>query len=151
MTVTDGAPVLVGDTGAVLTGLYDADNTQSLEQCTLTDSAEQPQGGTLFVVSDGVTATMEGTLQTDGPILSPIVQVNISCQIEDAFPVIDFLKLGSGIDESALLDLRSDEHFMSGHREREGIDVLGVVGERALEGVATVRCRDGDALQVVVA
>ena len=151
MTVADGSLVLVGNAGTVLAGLYEGDNAQTFEQRTLTDSTEQAQGGTLFVVSDGVTLTMEGTLQIDGPILSPIVQVDISCQIEDAFSIIDAGKLAGRIDEPALLGLWGDSDFMSGHRKREGIDVLGVVGERTLEGVATVRCRDGDALQVVVA
>ena len=99
---------------------------------------------------DGVTTTMEGAFQTDGPVLTPIVQVNISCQIIDAFLVVDIGKLAGGIDEPALLDLGGDEDLMSGHGKREGIDVLGIVGERTLEGVASVRCRDCDALQMVV-
>ena len=99
---------------------------------------------------DGVTTTIEGTFQNDGPVLTPIVQINISCQIINAFLVVDMGKLAGSIDEPALLDLGGDEDFMSGHGKREGIDVLGIVGERALEGVASVRCRDDDALQVVV-
>ena len=96
-----------------------------------------------------MTAAIEGAFQVDG--LSPVVQVNIPCQIEDAFLIVDAGKLAGGIDEQTLLNLRGDEDVMTGHRKREGIDVFCIVSERALESVASVRCRDGNALQVVVA
>ena len=64
---------------------------------------------------------------------------------------MEVCKLAGGIDVLTCLDFGGNQHFMVGHGKGEGIGVLGVVGERALEGVFSVRCRNGDALQVVVA
>ena len=98
-----------------------------------------------------MTAAMEGAFQRDGPFLVPVVQVNIPGQVVEARLVVEVCKLAGGIDVLTYLDFGGNQDVMVGHGKGEGIDVLGVVGERALEGVASVRCRNGDALQMVVA
>ena len=151
MTVADGSLVIVGDAATVLGGYYGASHTQSFELCSRCYLGEQSYGGTLVVEPDGVTAAMEGAFQRDGPLLVPVVQVNIPGQVVEAGLIVDAGKLAGGIDVLACLDTGGNQDFMVGHGKGEGIDVLGIVGERALEGVASVRCRNGDALQMVVA
>ena len=79
-------------------------------------------------------------LEGDGPFLVPVVQVNIPGQVVEARLVVEVCKLAGGIDVLTYLDFGGNQDVMVGHGKGEGIDVLGIVGERALEGVASVRC-----------
>ena len=150
VAVANGAIVLVGDTGAVDGGFYDTDHAQALEQRILMDGTEQAPalvgGG---IVLDGVATAIELTPQTEGA--SPVLQFQVASQVEDAVFLVDVVQLLGGIDVAAFLRLERHLDIVVRHREREGIDIVHIVGERTTLSIAAVRVADGDARQVVVA
>ena len=85
-----------------------------------------------------MTIAIETALQVY--FLVPVIQMKIGGQIIETLLVVDSLQLFGSIDERAHLGLEGNENVMIRHREREVIAVLSIAGERAILGVATVRC-----------
>ncbi len=96
-----------------------------------------------------MTATVEVAKQIY--LLCPVVQFNIPDQVERTFLIVDIYKLLGGIDVSARLCLEADLDIMSRHGEREGIDVVHVVGERAVLSIVAEGIGNGDADKVLIA
>ena len=111
---------------------------------------EQAVADAFAVIPDGVAVAVELTTQAYHSFL-PMVQVNIPGQEEQTVHLVDIDKLLGGIDELSRLGGKADLDIMSRHDEREVIDVVHIVREWTVLGVATVRSRDGDAFQMVVA
>ena len=149
MTVADGTLVLLGYSATVYFCLHISDNTKSLEQCALTDFIEQTDTACRRTVLDGMTATVEVAKQID--LLYPVVQFNIPDKVERSFLIVDIDKLLGGIDVSARLCLEGNLGIMCRHGEREGIDIVHVVGERAVLSIVAEGIGNGDADKVLVA
>ena len=98
---------------------------------------EQTVADAFAVVPDGVAVAIELTIQTYHSFL-PMVQVNVAGQEEQALYLVDIDKLLGGIDELARLGYKFDGDIMSRHDEREVIDVIHVVREWTVLGVAAV-------------